>query len=531
MLAGAVPADDDVARLGRASPSRASARGRGRAWSGGSPRTSSCRRRSWGSSAGPARSPAPRRWGRRVGRSVAVACSGDRRGGGARRGAGRRGAWSWSIVDVVVVVCSSTSSPAAASWSSCCWWSWSVRGGRRDRGGARPGRCRRRRCRRTTPAATSQTRAPATARRALSAEPRFRVTRTSATIMSGDQRPRPVDCLTCGALAVGDAGRDADPAVAGAGEARSRPEPGLGQASTRSAWCGRYWGKAPIQRVIDTSVGCERRRRGGRPARRATASITASSSRSATGRPSRPSDTRRICDRPRAPVRPLLRSERHGGDEPLTRLRRRDSRCARCRHRPAGDRRRAAQAHHDHVGVLELGEPPAGVRGDGASSARGASRPAPPARRRRSARRRPAIRRRRARSTVAAPTGVDASAATDDVAVGGVDERAHPGTGGVEDRSAALADARLPARAARRRAAGCGGAPRAATSCGTAARLAVVGVGGVDAADEGVDQSIVDLGHRSGRGSTHRSSRRDRCAAATARRRRAACPSSSAARW
>ena len=283
--------------------------------------------------------------------------------------------------------------------------------------------------------------------------------------------------------------------------------------------------------MIETSAGCRSTPRWP-PTSVTTASVTASSSRSATGSPSRPSETRRICDAVgRSPVRPLLGSERHGGHETLPRLGHEVAAV------PAGDvvRDRAGGAPYAHQTSRRRARtwraprrrparPPSPTRRpDGRVS------PAPP---RRSARRRRSSRRRPRSSVLHRAVDVDAPTARLDVSRGGVDECTHAGDGRVEDRPSCG-----PSDLAVGRGSAASRAPadqQAAVVLGEFGELrhggeaGVVGVGGVDAPDERVDQPVVDLEPETCADRALRSSRRDPCVAGTARRRRAACPSSSA---
>ena len=99
----------------------------------------------------------------------------------------------------------------------------------------------------------------------------------------------------CGPLAVGDAGRDADAAVAGAGERDARRGAAARSRRHGTWWCGRYCGNAPGQRVIEVTVGCT-----STPRWRPTSSTGSAARRrrrgASTGRPSRPSETRSSCE-------------------------------------------------------------------------------------------------------------------------------------------------------------------------------------------------------------------------------------------
>ena len=394
----------------------------------------------------------------------AIGCGGllgDRRAGGARRGAGRRGAWSRSMSRRCV---------RASCRRQLWWWSW----------------------RRCVVAAIVVTVVVAAWAVASSSEPRTR-RQQQRRRRPGRRRRRPgvsatvlayQHCAPSCQVIIDRDRRLLDLRRARRRRCRpgcrcrgswhrrggSRPGSPASAASTRSAWCGRYCGKAPIQRVIDTlgrlrshpevvgqlaehgighglvvevGDGADRRgraTRAGSAIRRRDASAPTSASR--TTRRSRTADATSA----------------------------RDSRCAPVRHRSAGDRRRSRR----RTMITS-------------ACSNSASR-----RRRRGLRRRAAHRcvragvaittaSKRSPSTaihapsrsiaVAARPVTDTSAATDDVAFGGVDERGHPGPWGVEDRSGRRSPTPVAAARARRPATGCGGAPRAATSCGTAARL------------------------------------------------------------
>ena len=258
---------------------------------------------------------------------------------------------------------------------------------------------------------------------------------------------------------------------------------------------------------VDARGGCRSRRRRRRAAaRRRGAAPAARRGRARCAAP--PS-------RPSCPVRPLLRAERHRGDEPLHRLR--------------------------HEVAAQAAQP----LGPVARRRRRAS----PARRRRSdrcqrERRRSSQQPRRLADAGQASTTASASSpstrqpapssATDSTGAPSADHRrrgAHDRRGGGRRASAHAV------RAARRRPGPAGARP--ATACREehaavprgelgdlrhGGEAEPVGVGGVDAADERIDEPLVHLVAEPGAHErADRVGARCRCAAGTARARRAAC--------
>ena len=130
-------------------------------------------------------------------------------------------------------------------------------------------------------------------------------------------------------------------------------------------------------------------------------------------------------------------------------------------------------------------------RGDGRERAAPSARPAWPARRRRTARRRPATARRRRRASSTGAAGADRHAAAPAAAAATASTSAPIPPSGAWNTGPAAGGASAPQPP--------GAEQQAAPAAGEGGQLGhhrqaeAVGVGGVDAADEGVDEALVDL--------------------------------------
>ena len=265
-------------------------------------------------------------------------------------------------------------------------------------------------------------------------------------------------------LGLGDARRDADAAVAGAGDEQARRAARRRRRPASRWWCGRYCGKAPGHRLTRTAVGWRSRPRW--PPTSATARSTSlvvvevvDGQAVAAER-----DPQHLAVAA-PPVRPLLRAERHRGHGALHRLRHEVAAAPAQPLGPVGD----GERDDDDAGVVHRRQQAGGVRRRRRRAAGPSARPGAPARRRRTARRRPATaapsaasvadRARRCGSSRPRRAAAAATASTSAPIPPRGAWKTGPVAGGASARSRRAPSSRLRPRPAR------------AASCGTIARL------------------------------------------------------------
>ena len=358
------------------------------------------------------------------------------------------------VVDVVVVVgVDGAWSAARSTWSasSSVERSAVVVGDRRRRRPAPARRRRRRRTRASTSTPASEHDAGAAAHRRQSASAVTRV-RPSRRQWLGDEPRRPR--AAPGRCTPGCRCRRSwrRPRTSAGGQRGARPR----RATAR--WCGPVLRERP-RPADDARRGRLQveRRGGGRPRRRprrrgVVVEVVG------TGSPSRPSETRSDLAVAAAPVRPLLRPERHRRDEPLHRLRHEVAAAARAAARATSRRRRASRATTPAWSIAA--SRPASVR---AARRRAAGRSA-----------RPGWRARRRRTRSSSTRQPSPSAAMIVTGVAGADRRRRRARRRRRRRRRRAtpmpADGRVEHRAVGRRRGGAHGRGRRAAGCGRGRR-------------------------------------------------------------